>query len=116
MLKYEGKTPVGLDWASIRPAGDPDADWHGAIVRPLEPKPAEEVRRATTNPNHALRTPQAVEREIVRLYVEESQSGVYVAQQVGVQPQTVYKVLRRLGVPVRGKSASLKLRAARERS
>lgn len=44
-----------------------------------------------------------LEDEIIRLYADENKAAAAIKAEAGVSHQTLYKVLRRRGVPLRGK-------------
>jgi len=51
------------------------------------------------------RTPEHVADEIVRLYTEQNLAGAKIGELTGVRHATVYKVLRRRGIPVRSQGS-----------
>lgn len=58
------------------------------------------------------RTPEHVADEVVRLYTQEGMAGAAIGERVGVRHATVYKILRRRGIPVRSQGSRTQRDAA----
>lgn len=52
------------------------------------------------------KTPDDVVAEVIRLYTEEQLGGVTIHRRTGLSPATIYKILRRNGVPTRSSKAA----------
>jgi DNA invertase Pin-like site-specific DNA recombinase len=61
-----------------------------------------------------LRTPRAVELDVIRRY-NENQPGSEIAKAHGIQHGTIYKILRRNGIEPRTKSEAMRLSRAKQR-
>ena len=57
------------------------------------------------------RTPDHIAREVIRLYVDEGLAGAEIGERTGVRHATVYKILRRNGVPVRSQGTRSRVAA-----
>lgn len=112
-LRYEDRTPVGLDW-SVCNDGNPNPEvWKAApVVKPKdegEPKPA---RAKSDNPPNR-RLSRATEMQVIRLYRDGLKSSKAVAQELGIQPATVFKVLKRNGIETRSRAEGMALSRSR---
>lgn len=112
-LRYEGRRPVGLDWAAISPPPEPQ-------VWKVQATPAPPRRQPVQNPGvgkgGAQRTPAGVEQIAVRLYVIDQLSCLEVGRELGMAPATVAKILIRHQVPARSKAEAMRIsRAKRDR-
>jgi DNA-binding CsgD family transcriptional regulator len=108
-LRYEKGKPVGLDWTVCNDGqGDPSV-WHTAILPSNEPKVRRELKQAGIGRGGATRLASAVEEQVIELYRDERKSAKEIASIIGIQPATVFKVLRRNKVPTRSKSEAMRI-------
>lgn len=108
-LRYEGKKPAGLDWSTCN-----DGDPRPEVWKTLPPKPkAEPKEPAELSAPGRQRLSPAVERQVIRLYRDEKMSALRVAVALGIRSATVFKVLKRNGVPSRSRSEGIQLARSR---
>lgn len=118
-LRYdENRKPVGLDWSVCTDGQERPDVWRNPIAVAKALKACEDqTNHAVRRPDRPApqRLPQAVELQVVKLYRDEKLSALEIGRIVGIQPGTVFKVLRRREVPTRSSSEAMKLSRAKRR-
>lgn len=109
-LRYEGNRPVGLDWPSITTGYDPEVWQKASLAQRQRTKASEPSEGPSPSGKRLL---PATERRIVALYRDQEMSALETARATGVQPATVFKVLKRCGVPSRTKAEGMKISRAK---
>lgn len=107
--------PVGLNWSLLT-----DGSWHPEVWTDWRP-PKPRAKADNTTVEEEARTPKptrlrlsaATERQIISKYTDDRLSALEIAAQLGIRPSTVYKVLRRRGVPTRSRSESMRMSKAK---
>lgn len=105
-LRYDhlGK-PCGLDWDVCNDGNPRPEVWLKAGLARTKPQPEERAAPKRLTPQ--------TEAKVVRLYRDEQLSAQQVADRLGIQSGTVFKVLRRKGVATRTKAEGRQLGQAR---
>lgn len=112
--RYEGGKPVGLDWTVHHDGtSNPDA-WKRASKANPEQSGEQPKRRRSNGDGGGtrLRTAPEVEASVVLRYTN-GEPAPEIARSVGLQPATVYKILRRNNVPTRTVREAAKLAYAK---
>ncbi len=104
-LRYDANgKPVGLDWGVCTDGTSRPEVWSN--WRSRKPKEPGEEQEGRTAPSYSrARISPATERQIIRMYTTEGRTAREIAEAAGVKMPTVFRVLKRNGVPPRGRTA-----------
>lgn len=105
--------PVGLDWSVCTDGEQRPEVWKNWRARkPQEPQESGDEDQENRRPG-PQRLEASVERRVIRMYRDEELSALRIAREIGIQSATVFKVLKRNGVPTRTRSEGMKLSRAK---
>lgn len=122
-LRYDERgKPVGLNWDTCTDGNPNPEAWRSAGLKPNEPKVQADLEQAAERignaPGHPgrQRLARSVERQVITMYTDQLMSALEIGRAVGIQPATVFKVLKRNNVPTRSRSEGMRISRARRAS